>query len=73
MRNFFNKEKLNSVVAVGKKILTVRSVSDVLLLLFVVSFILYLFTKNKVVGAAAIILGEIYPDYLIFKLLSKLL
>lgn len=73
MRNFFNKDKLNSVVAVGKKILTVRSVSDVLALLFVVSFILYLITKNKVAGAAAIILGEIYPDYLIFKLFSKLL
>lgn len=73
MRNFFNKDKLNSVVAVGKKILTVRSVSDVLALLLVVSFILYLFTKNKVVGAAAIILGEIYPDYFIFKFLSKLL
>lgn len=73
MRNFINKDKLNSVVAVGKKILTVRSVSDVLALLFAVSFILYLFTQNKVAGAAAIILGEIYPDYLIFKLLSKLL
>lgn len=73
MRNFFNKDKLNSVVAVGKKILTVRSVSDVLALLLVVSFFLFLITKNKVAGAAAIILGEIYPDYLIFKLLSKLL